>query len=98
MTDDLIAQLKGACVGNPFAKIPWPHRLLHAAVDEIERLRARDQASSAMLGALEEIEHIFDGPVRDAEEAVNAYDDVARRAVDIIKSARSAGIETEENG
>lgn len=37
---DIIARLNDACVGHPAALIPWPHRLLHDARDEIERLRA----------------------------------------------------------
>lgn len=38
---DLVARLKAACVGHPDAKIPWPHRLLHEAADELTSLRAR---------------------------------------------------------
>lgn len=38
--DDIIDRLKAACVGHPNASIPWPHRLLHDAVAEIEKLRA----------------------------------------------------------
>jgi hypothetical protein len=37
---DIIARLSAACVGHPAARIPWPHRLLHEARDEIERLRS----------------------------------------------------------
>jgi hypothetical protein len=36
---DIIERLKEACNGHPAAKIPWPHRLLHDAIAEIERLR-----------------------------------------------------------
>ena len=43
MTDtnmpDVLDRLKDACVGHPYAKIPWPHRLLHDAIAEIEKLR-----------------------------------------------------------
>ena len=35
---NIIERLKEACKGHPHAKIPWPHRLLHDAIDEIERL------------------------------------------------------------
>jgi hypothetical protein len=31
-------RLRAACVGHPHASIPWPHRLLHDAIAEIERL------------------------------------------------------------
>lgn len=37
---DIVDRLREACVGHPAAKIPWPHRLLHDAIAEIERLRA----------------------------------------------------------
>lgn len=35
------ARLKDACDGHPYAKIPWPHRLLHDAIDCIVALRAQ---------------------------------------------------------
>jgi hypothetical protein len=35
---DIAEKLRGACVGKP-AVIQWPHRVLHEAADEIERLR-----------------------------------------------------------
>jgi len=37
---DILDQLKAACFGHPHVRIPWPHRLLHAAIAEIEQLRA----------------------------------------------------------
>lgn len=40
VTMDMPARLRAACIGHPFAKIPWPHRLLHDAAMEIERLEA----------------------------------------------------------
>ena len=36
---DILQRLQEACVGHPHAKIPWPHRLLHDAVAEIDKLR-----------------------------------------------------------
>jgi len=44
MTDDqcdIIIRLNEACIGHPFAKIAWPHRVLHDAAQEIEALRAQ---------------------------------------------------------
>jgi hypothetical protein len=35
---ELVERLREACKGHPHAKIPWPHRLLHEAIAEIERL------------------------------------------------------------
>ena len=37
---DIADQLRAACVGHTHAKIRWPHRLLHNAAEEIDRLRA----------------------------------------------------------
>jgi len=31
--DDILDRLKAACIGHPYAKIPWPHRLLHDTID-----------------------------------------------------------------
>lgn len=36
---DIVERLRGNAVGNS-ARVPWPHRLLHDAADEITRLRA----------------------------------------------------------
>ena len=36
---DIIERINEACIGHPFARIPWPHRLLHDAREEIEHLR-----------------------------------------------------------
>ncbi len=33
-------RLQDACVGHPHATVPWPHRLLHDAADELEALAA----------------------------------------------------------
>jgi len=47
MTDhaELIARLREACNGHPYAKIAWPHRILHEAADAISSLvRERDEA------------------------------------------------------
>ena len=36
---DILNRLRDASSGHPDAIIPWPHRVLHEAADEIERLR-----------------------------------------------------------
>lgn len=38
---DLVERLNAHCVGHPYSKIEWPHRLLHDSRDEIERLRSQ---------------------------------------------------------
>jgi hypothetical protein len=40
--NDIVDRLNDHCVGHPYAKIEWPHRLLHDARDEIERLRTEN--------------------------------------------------------
>lgn len=70
-----------------------------SAFRELKTLRARDQASSAMLGALE-------AAIDRCELFLSTFEDVgdcATRAdisdwIDAAKAARSAGIETEEGG
>lgn len=37
---DIIDKLLAACIGYPVTNIPWPHRVLHDAAEEITRLRA----------------------------------------------------------
>lgn len=49
---DILDRLEAHCVGRPYAKIEWPHRLLHDAVAEIERLRsAYQQMNDAFIQA-----------------------------------------------
>lgn len=52
--NDLPERLRQMCVGHPNAEIPWPHRILHEAADEIVRLREalHDIAGCAMNGSL----------------------------------------------
>lgn len=45
---DIIQRLKAACNGHPNAQIPWPHRLLHDAIAEIERGRRIEDAARSM--------------------------------------------------
>ena len=36
---DIVNRLRDAATGQPYAKIPWPHRVLIDAAHEIEQLR-----------------------------------------------------------
>ena len=47
-TRDVVERLREACVGKP-AKVAWPHRLLHDAIAEIERLRKAGEEQNALL-------------------------------------------------
>lgn len=47
MRADLVDRLRGACDGHPYAKIEWPHRILHEAADEIGKLREELTATRA---------------------------------------------------
>lgn len=48
---DLSKRLRAECNGHPHAKIKWPHRILHEAADEIDRLTsAPERARKAVEG------------------------------------------------
>lgn len=47
--ESLTGRLREACVEHPAAEIKWPHRLLHEAADEIERMRAEVDRLTAAL-------------------------------------------------
>jgi len=42
---DIVERLNDHCVGHPYSKIEWPHRLLHDARNEINRLRTIEKAA-----------------------------------------------------
>lgn len=44
-------ELARAAVGHPYAKIPWPHRLLHEAIEHIETLTAERDRYKTVLDA-----------------------------------------------
>lgn len=46
---DIKQKLLDACVGHPNAKIPWPHRLLYEAIDEIGLLQSKLDCAIAAL-------------------------------------------------
>jgi hypothetical protein len=46
---DCSDRLRQACNGHPSAEIPWPHRLLHEAAQEIDHLRAQVESLKAAL-------------------------------------------------
>lgn len=47
----LATELRDACTGHPVASIRWPHRLLHRAADEIERLQALENSKAGLADA-----------------------------------------------
>lgn len=47
----LATELRDACTGHPVASIRWPHRLLHRAADEIERLQALENGPAGLADA-----------------------------------------------
>lgn len=46
--ESLTVRLRKACLGNPAAKIPWPHRILHEAADELSAANARTSELEAL--------------------------------------------------
>lgn len=47
--NEIANKLRDACAGHPAAQISWPHRLLHEAAEEIERLERRVDALENLL-------------------------------------------------
>ena len=44
---DIVERLRKNCNGHPYAKVAWPHYILHEAADTIEALRAERDALAA---------------------------------------------------
>lgn len=53
---DLKQRLFDACVGNPVAEIPWPHRLLHDAAERIAALEAENAKLRAVVMAAKRVD------------------------------------------
>lgn len=47
-------KLRESCKGNPDVTIKWPHRLLHEAADEIDRLATENERLRAALTPTQE--------------------------------------------
>lgn len=78
---DIVARLMSACNGHPYAKIAWPHRILHESADEIIALRTRAEEAEKRCEELEAAlkpfataGQIIDGPFG---PALFAEDDMA---------------------
>ncbi len=66
--EDIVKRLRAACNGHPNAKIPWPHRVLHEAADEIERLRRAPSDAEVRAMALEECRQLaFDSTTDESD-------------------------------
>src|SRR5690554_2559701 len=84
-TSEVVARVRAACVGHPYAKIEWPHRLLHEAADHIEALTKR---VGELEGALEKAARHFDA-IRGAVESNQVVDkDVHGTAIAARDAAR----------
>ena len=74
---NIVERLHDACNGHPHAKIPWPHRLLHDARDEITRL----QKALERLGSTEAMTLPFYNKMQtNAEKELDARIEYARNA------------------
>lgn len=96
---DVVARLRAACVGHPFAKIPWPHRILHDAAALITSLEARaetaererDMAADNLRAATEQ--HVADMAEMDADRcAAKAEAATLRKRVEMLEEARPAKV------
>jgi len=101
--DSLTLRLRLACVGHPTAKIPWPHRILHEAADEIADLTAKlaesDKLSAeyvartdAGLDALSAKNDELRAKLAEADSKISA----ARLMADFAKGAIHDAIATED--
>lgn len=51
MSEPLEKRLRAACVGHPYAKISWPHGLLHEAADALLEIESDEGHEGDMLPA-----------------------------------------------
>lgn len=90
--ESLTLRLRLACVGHPTAEIPWPHRILHEAADEIADLTARlaEAERRSELESTQEAELDMVLPLKKTRprgmQAIR--DDRARRAIALIDDLR----------
>lgn len=84
---DIVEQINAACVGHPHARIPWPHRLLHDARSEIERLRHVELAA----GNLDRYALVIESAVREADPAnLDGVTTAFIRLASVLKEFRHA--------
>ena len=75
--NDLLDRLRANCKGYPTAKVPWPHRLLHEAANEIERLRfERDEAL--------ELRDNYSGLYVQIQQELDHYNGMYRRVIGLL--------------
>ena len=72
---DIKDRLLAACNGHPTAAIPWPHRLLHDAIDQIEAQQARIAELEQQLADLREAASKYSGDKGHAKWCVGLIDD-----------------------
>lgn len=86
---DIVERLRDACNGHPYAKIPWPHRVLLEAADEIERQRRIETAARAMIEA--EVALV---PIQDATGLDDEANNLWNALCDALQTSDDAPDET----
>ena len=91
---DIVERLRAACVGHPHANIPWPHRLLHDAMGEIELLREVKDLRQQMLALAAAVKRLaFEVP------PPNEYTPkFVQMALEAERIARDAGRQRKDRG
>ena len=94
---DIKAKLLAACKGHPAAEIPWPHRLLHDAIEHIESQQANIDSLTAdsyrqagLLGASIRREEKLQKRVEVLEKAARSVVDTMRGSGGINPKAAEA--------
>ncbi len=86
---EIVDRLLAACHGHPNAEIPWPHRPLHRAREEIERLEGINETHRRAQGYL----YVgIDGKVVKARDLEDALIEARARIAEL--EARLVGMQT----
>lgn len=74
---DIVEELRDASSGHPDAVIPWPHRVLHEAADEIERLRQTVSELRGVIAASRRREEISSARITELHGFLNTANEQA---------------------
>lgn len=94
---DIKERLRAKCVGHPLTTIPWPHRLLHDALAEIERLENAIKVQTNAVNTLRHAEdteiNVLRSKMRQAHVAVTTLE--SERAMNAQLTAEIERLEAE---
>lgn len=89
---DINERLKEACAGHPNAIIPWPHRLLHDAIDHIlaqdKRLAELEAEKKELSQRISELKQLADNVITEKEELQQAESILNQRIAKLVAERR----------